>query len=130
MEAPTISEKLNKQRSIIQFGRSITARPSSSEKVWTWGRRLAWFRIHAWGVCDPGFKSQRPHHISSGTYGDVSHHFPLLKILTSPNSHAYSNPASISFWASSTVFAVFFDLLWLILCYYPIRRFCVFKYFL
>ena len=26
------------------------------------GRRLAWFRIHAWGVCDPGFKSQRPHH--------------------------------------------------------------------
>ena len=27
-----------------------------------WGRRLAWFRIPAWGVGDPGFKSQRPHH--------------------------------------------------------------------
>ncbi len=26
------------------------------------GRRLAWIRIHAWGACDPGFKSQRPHH--------------------------------------------------------------------
>ena len=25
------------------------------------GRRLAWFRIPAWGVGDPGFKSQRPH---------------------------------------------------------------------
>jgi len=42
--------------------------------VGCWGRRLAkvslcilvaeplaWFRIHAWGACDPGFKSQRPH---------------------------------------------------------------------
>ncbi len=23
---------------------------------------LEWIRIHAWGACDPGFKSQRPHH--------------------------------------------------------------------
>jgi hypothetical protein len=23
---------------------------------------LDWIRIHAWGACDPGFKSQRPHH--------------------------------------------------------------------
>ncbi len=46
-----------------------------------WGRRLAqsgwlscvswfqicleWFRIPAWGVGDPGFKSQRPHHKTS-----------------------------------------------------------------
>ena len=47
--------------------------------VGCWGRRLAsasgweslcilvplhldWFRIPAWGVGDPGFKSQRPHH--------------------------------------------------------------------
>lgn len=30
-----------------------------------WGRRLAWIRIHAWGACDPGFKSQRPHHSSN-----------------------------------------------------------------
>jgi hypothetical protein len=29
-----------------------------------------------------------------------------LKILTSSNSQTYSNPASMSFWASSTVFAV------------------------
>ena len=28
----------------------------------TWGCRLAWFRIRAWGVRDPGFKSQQPHH--------------------------------------------------------------------
>ena len=26
------------------------------------GRRIAWFSIPAWGVGDPGFKSQRPHH--------------------------------------------------------------------
>jgi hypothetical protein len=44
---------------------------SSLEKhVSTWGRRLAWIRIHAWGACDPGFKSQRPHHNSSGPIGD------------------------------------------------------------
>ena len=49
-----------------------------SHNVGCWGRRLAsvsmvkslcilavghleWFRIPAWGVGDPGFKSQRPH---------------------------------------------------------------------
>ena len=32
------------------------------------GRRLAWIRIHAWGACDPGFKSQRPHHDNLGPY--------------------------------------------------------------
>ena len=67
------------------------------------GRRLAWTRIHAWGACDPGFKSQRPHHDNSGPILGL-HYFLLLKILTSPNSQMYSKPASISFWASSTVF--------------------------
>ena len=50
-----------------------------SHNVGCWGRRLAsvsmvkslcilavghleWFRIPAWGVGDPGFESQRPHH--------------------------------------------------------------------
>ena len=37
-------------------------------EAWSWGRRLAWFRIHAWGVCDPGFKSQRPHHNPLGEF--------------------------------------------------------------
>jgi hypothetical protein len=41
-----------------------------------WGRRLAWTRIHAWGACDPGFKSQRPHHRKPGTvfikYGELT----------------------------------------------------------
>ena len=56
--------------------------------VGCWGRRLAsvcvikslciiipqhleWFRIPAWGVGDPGFKSQRPHHkinLQASTY--------------------------------------------------------------
>jgi hypothetical protein len=35
---------------------------SSEKHVSPWGRRLAWIRIHAWGACDPGFKSQRSHH--------------------------------------------------------------------
>ena len=51
-----------------------------SHNVGCWGRRLAsvsmvkslcilavghleWFRIPAWGVGDPGFKSQRPHQL-------------------------------------------------------------------
>ena len=50
-------------------------------RVSRWGRRIAsalssvvvilgvgwldWFSIPAWGVGDPGFKSQRPHHISA-----------------------------------------------------------------
>jgi hypothetical protein len=42
VEAFTISEKLNKHRSISQCGRIKTARSSSSKKVWTRGRRLAW----------------------------------------------------------------------------------------
>ena len=29
------------------------------------GRRIAWFSIPAWGVGNPGFKSQRPHHKTS-----------------------------------------------------------------
>jgi len=46
-----------------------------------WGRRIAiglvgilvpirleWFSIPAWGVGDPGFKSQRPHHNTSTTF--------------------------------------------------------------
>lgn len=37
-------------------------------KTRLWGRRLAWIRIHAWGACDPGFKSQRPHHDNLGPY--------------------------------------------------------------
>src|SRR3990170_2536390 len=73
---------------------------SKCRKTETWGRRLAWTRIHAWGACDPGFKSQRPHHDNSGPYGDEFYHFRLLKILTSLNSQTYSKPASISFWAS------------------------------
>src|SRR4030066_766103 len=28
--------------------------------------RLDWFSIPAWGVGDPGFKSQRPHHNNTG----------------------------------------------------------------
>jgi hypothetical protein len=28
------------------------------------GRSLAWTRMQAWGACDPGFKSRRPHHYS------------------------------------------------------------------
>jgi len=48
---------------------------SSSYLTSCWGRRIAselvgilvpirleWFSIPAWGVGDPGFKSQRPHH--------------------------------------------------------------------
>ena len=62
------------------------------------GRRLVWTRIHAWGACDPGFKSQRPHHDNSGPILGL-HHFLLLKILTSPNSQTYSNPASTGFAA-------------------------------
>lgn len=35
---------------------------SSKKHVSTWGRRLAWIRILAWGASDPEFESQRPHH--------------------------------------------------------------------
>jgi hypothetical protein len=36
------------------------------QKARSWGRRLAWIRILAWGASDPGFKSQRPHHNNLG----------------------------------------------------------------
>ena len=47
MEASTISEKLNKQRSQSQCGRNLGTTlkitgVSSREKLWTRGRRLAW----------------------------------------------------------------------------------------
>ncbi len=43
-------------------GRVIPIIPTCRQAVLR-GRRLAWIRIHAWGACDPGFKSQRPHHL-------------------------------------------------------------------
>ena len=54
---------------ITLLGLSASAEPLSFINVVmilppaeSWGRRLAWIRIPAWGVGDPGFKSQRPHH--------------------------------------------------------------------
>ena len=56
--------------------RELIIQPSVEDrKLVLWGRRIAmelvgilvpisleWFSIPAWGVGDPGFKSQRPHH--------------------------------------------------------------------
>ena len=64
MRALAFSEKLNNVNAPLQW--SVV-----QQKAWTWGRRLAWFRIHAWGVCDPGFKSQRPHHNKPGPIGHI-----------------------------------------------------------
>ena len=89
-------------------------RSVDQRKVCSWGRRLAWFRIHAWGVCDPGFKSQRPHHkppgpylyrvelkILRGYFFRTFFYFRFLKIFVSLNSQTYSNPASISYVRSA-----------------------------
>lgn len=73
-EMVSLSEKLINPDGYLHW--SVVQR-----KACSWGRRLAWFRIHAWGVCDPGFKSQRPHHISSRPYGDVTNHFRLFNLL-------------------------------------------------
>src|SRR4030066_1993486 len=85
-ESPEDLSLINVLRASAPIGRGLVL----------WGRRLAWTRIHAWGACDPGFKSQRPHHDNSGPILGL-HHFRLLKILTSLNSQVYSKPASISF---------------------------------
>ena len=49
--------------------RFISKAPGSSFVLW--GRRLAWTRIHAWGACDPGFKSQRPHHNNTSSFDSI-----------------------------------------------------------
>ena len=50
-----------------------------------WGRRIAWFSIPAWGVGNPGFKSQRPHHNTQRPYSQIlllafPEEFDLVKV--------------------------------------------------
>ncbi len=66
----------------------------SSEKAR--GRRLAWFRIPAWGVGDPGFKSQRPHHKTQRPHSEIllfafSEQFDIVKVahIFKPSFHKF-----------------------------------------
>lgn len=56
----------------------IACSVSSGKHVACGGRRLAWIRIHAWGACDPGFKSQRPHQPNSSV---LCQNKPFMRVL-------------------------------------------------